>query len=90
MPTYIVAAELNGHGERNQEFEAALAALEAVPSLQSVWFVYSQDPCECLRDALEPHLRQGETLFVGTLSGAWTSAGTAELPARWLNSHLSG
>ena len=89
MPTYIVAAQLSG-SEHNGEFEAALAAIDAVPSLRSVWFVYSQDSCERVRDALEPLLRDGETLFVGTLCGAWTSAGTAELPALWLNSHLSG
>ncbi len=91
MAIYMIGYDLQGSKE--EDYDALFAALEAIGTgywdcLDSTWLVIAERTPAQIRDALSPHLNEGNRLLVMRYGEGAAWLGFADECRTWLEDHL--
>jgi len=87
MAIYVAAYDLKVKNKDDADVIRAMKSFFTYLHLQeSVWLIDSMLSAVDVRDHLSPHLKVGDTLFIGRLTGEWASYHLNQPSKEWLQS----
>lgn len=78
MSLYIIAFDLNFPAISYEGLVTEIIQYQAVRLFKSVWLVRTERSVQEIKDHLKEHIKFGDKLFIGKITGEWASCGLVE------------